>query len=224
MRGGAGDDRYFVDNAGDVVIELAAGGADTVVSSIGVLALAAEVEALDLFAFGQPPNALLNGFGNALGNTITVASAGTIAGTARVFLAGLGGADTLVGGIANDILQGGAGFDVLTGDLGADVFRFVRLADQADRITDFAGGTDRLQISATGFGGGLTAGIDLAATGRLISNTTGLPTGAFGQFIFETDTGRLWWDIDGTAPALRGLVATLDGVSSLAAQSIQVVA
>ncbi|MHA7066931.1 calcium-binding protein, partial [Azospirillum argentinense] len=57
--GGTGNDVYRVDNAGDVVVELAGEGADTVYSSINYT-LGDNVEALVLT--GAAPN----GIGNAL--------------------------------------------------------------------------------------------------------------------------------------------------------------
>lgn len=62
------------------------------------------------------------------------------------------GNDELVGGRGNDILAGGSGNDWLTGGQGRDVFVFTK-ADEysADRISDFASGQDRLDISGFGF-------------------------------------------------------------------------
>lgn len=54
-------------------------------------------------------------------------------------------ANTLLGGAGADILRGGAGADVLTGGAGRDTFVFAR-GDGADRVTDFASGTDRLMF------------------------------------------------------------------------------
>jgi Ca2+-binding RTX toxin-like protein len=53
------------------------------------------------------------------------------------------GANSLIGTTGNDIIEGKAGADVLTGGAGADSFLF-RAGDGADRITDFASGTDRI--------------------------------------------------------------------------------
>ncbi|MFM6251660.1 MAG: M10 family metallopeptidase C-terminal domain-containing protein, partial [Dolichospermum sp.] len=54
----------------------------------------------------------------------------------------------------NDTLNGGAGADILTGGVGSDifVFRFGQSpVSAADRITDFAIGTDRIDLlSSTG--------------------------------------------------------------------------
>ncbi|MGJ8545414.1 MAG: M10 family metallopeptidase C-terminal domain-containing protein [Sulfitobacter sp.] len=64
-------------------------------------------------------------------------------------LQGDGAADFLSGGNGNDTLDGGRGRDMLTGGAGADTFVFA-VAPQNDRITDFASGTDALDLTALG--------------------------------------------------------------------------
>ena len=65
MIGGAGNDTYFVDQAGDVVTELLDKGTqDTIVSSITLAALSANVENLELVG------GAVNGTGNTLDNDI----------------------------------------------------------------------------------------------------------------------------------------------------------
>ena len=125
MAGGAGDDRYTVDHAGDTVVEVAAGGIDTVLASV-THALAAEVEHLALTGA-----AAIDGTGNALANRLT----------------GNAAANRLAGGAGDDTLDGGAGADTLTGGAGDDVYRI----DQAgDRVVELAGGgTDTVQSSVT---------------------------------------------------------------------------
>ncbi len=62
-------------------------------------------------------------------------------------IAGGAGDDQLTGGTGNDVLMDRAGQDTLTGGRGRDIF--VIAADgQADRITDFNGAADRLDLSA----------------------------------------------------------------------------
>jgi Ca2+-binding RTX toxin-like protein len=90
--GGLGNDSYVVDNLGDVVVENANEGLDTVRASLGSYALGANIENLTFTGTGN-----FAGFGNALANVIT-------------------------GGAGNDTLDGAAGADRLVGGLGDDVY------------------------------------------------------------------------------------------------------
>src|SRR5206468_786613 len=86
MTGGAGNDVYFVDATGDVVIETADDGTDTVRTSLASYTLGDNVENLTgTAATGQALT------GNALANVII----------------GAGGPDTLAGGGGDDTLTGG---------------------------------------------------------------------------------------------------------------------
>jgi Ca2+-binding RTX toxin-like protein len=89
MFGGAGNDLYFVDNAGDAVVENANEGNDTVFSTAH-FALGANVENLILQG-----SADLQGYGNNLANALYGNSGNNI-------LDGGGGADTMIGGLGND--------------------------------------------------------------------------------------------------------------------------
>lgn len=60
MAGGKGDDSYYVDNAGDKVIEQAGEGVDTVYAKVST-ALSANVENLVLLDAGKPQSAVVNG-------------------------------------------------------------------------------------------------------------------------------------------------------------------
>jgi Ca2+-binding RTX toxin-like protein len=89
MVGGAGNDVYFVDSAGDVVVENPGEGNDAVFALVDY-SLAANVETLVLQG-----NANLSGTGNALANSIFGNSGGNV-------LDGGAGADVLTGGAGND--------------------------------------------------------------------------------------------------------------------------
>ena len=61
---------------------------------------------------------------------------------------GTAGRDVIVGTPGDDIITGGGGADTLTGNGGRDVFVYTNMRDAGDTITDFAPGTDRLDLSA----------------------------------------------------------------------------
>ena len=117
MAGGAGNDVYIVDDAGDVVTELASQGSDEVRTSLTVYALGANVELLTYTGSGP-----FTGTGNDLANR----------------LAGAGGDDSLLGGAGNDTLIGGAGADTLDGGTGTDTASYATAA--AGVVVDLASG------------------------------------------------------------------------------------
>jgi len=102
MLGGAGNDIYVVNSAGDVVTERAGEGWDTVQSSI-TYSLGANVNDLTLTG-----TAAINGTGNGGNNTVI----------------GNAAANVLTGAAGNDFLDGGAGNDTLIGGQGADTYLF----------------------------------------------------------------------------------------------------
>jgi Ca2+-binding RTX toxin-like protein len=65
-------------------------------------------------------------------------------------LSGSAYADHLSGNAGANILEGGLGADTLSGGAGNDSFRFTS-ALAADTITDFASGSDKLNVSRAGF-------------------------------------------------------------------------
>ncbi len=207
MSGGIGNDTYYVDNAGDLTVEAAKSGTDTVIASVDwVLAINLEVLTLSGLAF--------LGTGNEAANRITAADGGSK-------LLGLGGNDTLVGGAGTDTLIGGLGADTLTGGGGADVFGYTTATEGGDRITDFSALSDTLEVSATGFGSGLTDGMDLVASQRFVIGAAA--NQAFGQFTYSSGTGRLSWDADGTGIGASVSIAVLTGAPVLTGAELHVV-
>ena len=96
MRGKAGNDTYVVDDAGDVVVETAVAGIDTVESKISYR-LTDHVEDLLLTGMGAT-----SGIGNQLDNRIVGNSVGNV-------LDGAGGNDRLEGGVGSDTYMFGHG-------------------------------------------------------------------------------------------------------------------
>lgn len=151
MEGGRGSDIYFVDNADDVIVEMANGGVDTniVVSTVTFVLPAA----VDNLLLGRASVVGINGTGN--GNDNTIAGNGD-----NNVLAGLGGDDILNGGAGDDELIGGNGDDILIGgseadsmrgDAGQDIFVIEFEGGSGNVIQDFVSGTDRIDFSEFGF-------------------------------------------------------------------------
>ena len=151
-----------------------------------------------------------DGTGNTLDNVITGNSGDNV-------LSGLQGVDTLVGGAGDDKLIGGTGSDTLTGGLGADRFVFAAgdggaAPGDADVITDFQKGTDKIQITSPGLGiGDLTIGssggdatVQITSTGEFLAIISGQAGNIDGSdFLFTADPIVL--DLDGDGVELTSI-------------------
>ena len=130
LSGGLGNDTYFVDHIGDIVVEIVGEGKDTLYSSVSFdLLNSQEVETMVLSSA-----VAISGTGNAFANIITMTGSG------QATLAGEGGNDTLTGGSNQDILNGGNDNDVLNGGGELDILLG---ADGNDRLNG-GGGNDLL--------------------------------------------------------------------------------
>ncbi|MCX7301171.1 MAG: calcium-binding protein [Rhodobacterales bacterium] len=125
----------------------------------------------------------INGTGNTLANTIT----------------GNGAANSLNGGLGNDTLTGGSGSDNF-------VFNTTLGTGNIDKITDFNVAADTIRLENaifTGLANGALAG------SAFVSNTSGNAADASDRIIYESDTGKLFFDKDGTGGAAKVQFATL---------------
>ena len=226
MRGGNGDDIYIVDSYFDQVIELSGQGSDTVRTSLPLYILGSEVENLEFTG-----TSVFSGTGNGSANRI-------VGGNNSDLLVGLGGADTLVGaggadalngGAANDRLLGGVGNDDLTGGTGADQFIFdtVLGTSNVDRVRDFSISVGDLVVLDNDVFIGLTGLGTLQAnefrqrSGNGTANTQAQD--ADDRIVFNTTTKGLYYDADGVSGVTSIQFATLDLVSSLVPNGIQIV-
>lgn len=100
---------------------------------------------------GTANNDTLDGAGS--GDTLSggMGSDSLDGGAGADSLMGGSGKDTLLGGLGTDTLVGGFDIDTLTGGASADRFRFTARGDgggEGDTITDFAVGTDKIDVDA----------------------------------------------------------------------------
>lgn len=123
MIGGTGDDTFYVDDAGDRVIELAGQGNDRIYSRVEYSLVGQAVETLVLTG----PAGAINGFGNELAN----------------LLIGNAGVNFLDGGPGADVMRGGAGNDSYAVDDPGDV------VDETAGTGIDAGGHDQIFTSVS---------------------------------------------------------------------------
>jgi beta-glucanase (GH16 family) len=183
MAGAGGDDTYVVYNTADTVTERSGAGIDTVRSKAASFTLASNVENGQLV--GASTQTLI---GNGLDNDLTSNAYGSV----------------LKGGGGKDVLHAGAGADTLTGGAGRDVFQFSVAPASAGHVTDFAPGTDVLDLRSL-FAAAEYKGVNPIADGYLVLNEDGLG-----------DT-RVLFDRDGAGGASAPtLITTLDHVAPTA--------
>jgi len=139
-------------------------------------------------------------------------------GTGDDIVFGGSGADTIDGGAGDDIITGGAGADSLTGGAGNDKFLFSFPDDGTDTITDFNVTFDQIRAAGINFGGLLPGTLPLP--NFLSGPGANVPSNPNHRFIYDTTTGELRFDPDGTGPQPTVLLAVLTGNPALANTNI----
>ena len=146
--------------------------------------------------------------------------ADTLSGAAgEDVLRGDRGDDTIDGGAGNDEIEGGFGADNLTGGADADRFVYLQPSEGGDTITDFTPSEDKIVVNPGLFEGGLEEGEPV----QLVSASEPVAENEGGTFLYNTDTGELFWDEDGTGTGGAVLLATLTGAPSISASDIEVI-
>jgi len=154
------------------------------------------------------------------GGTDTLKASGTAALSAHVenltltgdtVIDGTGNAlaNRIVGNSAANTLAGASGNDTLTGGSGPDTFVFDTAfgAGNRDTITDFGVVDDTIRLDDAIFAGLKTGVLSADAFGQ---NTSGDAADRSDRIIYESDTGKLFFDKDGTGSAAKVQFATLD--------------
>ena len=245
LNGGGGNDFYMVDNPADVLID--SGGIDLVLAYNMDWTLAAGFENLSLN--NQQSEGTVHGVGNGADNILDGTNGwhvvldgrggddnlqGSIqddtlrGGGGNDFLNGGGDFDRLAGGAGDDTLFGGADFhtDTLTGGEGRDQFRFTTPDDNTnpDRITDFLMDIDQLAFDDAIFA-------NIGATGDFVFQDPRFYAAAGAtaahddsdRIIYNTSTGQVYYDADGTGSEATHFIATLAGAPQLKASDITVI-
>jgi Ca2+-binding RTX toxin-like protein len=216
MTGGFGNDTLYVDDAGDVVVEEAGQGIDTVYVNTAayVLSAGAEVEALvaDAGALNLTGSNSANTIsGNALSNRLW-----GLAGNDQI--RGDLGHDRLYGGTGNDRLSGGVGNDQLKGESGRDVFVFdtrTNKSTNVDKVYDFKSSDDSFHLDNaifTKLGRASAAGVrfksDMFVEGTRAKDRED-------RIVYDKKTGNLYYDQDGTGSKAQVKIATLTNKTKL---------
>ena len=176
------------------------------------------------FISGANGNDTLNG-GN--GNDKLFGDAGADrlnGGTGHDELWGGSGRDILSGGTGNDWLHGGTGADRLTGGQGRDNFVFDSKfgTSNVDTITDFTSGEDKIVISPWQVPGsgltplGLWPGQFYAAAGATEGHDKS------DRIIYDTASGALYYDVDGSGSKDAVQIAVLSGAPDLRSSDIAI--
>lgn len=191
-------------------------------------------------------NGTVDDLSNSLGNNggtidnVVVDASGVTANGLR--FEGNGNDNTFIGTTQDDVFVGNGGNDTLTGGNGADTFVFGQVHEQVvtgdddevqtyvdtafdltgiDTITDFVSGLDTIALNVDQFTS-LTAG---SFTADNLVCSVGAAAGDANDFLlFDTATGALSYDADGSGSGAAVQFATLTGVTSLSASDIEVFA
>ena len=94
------------------------------------------------------------------------------------------------------------------------VFNTALSAKNVDRVVDFDTNADTFRLWTGIFSDGP---LGIMGTRSFSANSSGKALDRFDRVIYETDTGHLYFDRDGTGAADRQLVATLASHLSLSA-------
>lgn len=125
-------------------------------------------------------------------------------------LEGGAGSDILSGGGGSDDLTGGAGKDQLTGGAGVDYFALDRKGADADVVRDFTHGGDKLALDNSVF---TRVGADGASLGTRFfkgGKVDALGATQPGQrILLDTDSGKLYYDADGSGARAMVLIGTV---------------
>ena len=130
---------------------------------------------------------------------------------------GVAGSDWLAGGAGNDRLDGGLGADALTGGGGDDFFVFSTALGNGnvDRILDFRVQDDTILLDRDVFTD--IGGAGALSLGAFHRSAAGTAQDANDRIIYDTDSGDLFYDADGSGAGAAVRFAQLSAGLSISA-------
>ena len=204
LEGGKGNDLYIIDAPDDVIRESPGGGIDTVriaataISGFTEYSLPAHFEHLVLSEDDR-----LTGFRTLSGNSQ---------------------ANSITGNSADNLIDGKGGKDTLTGGGGSDTF-FLSVMPVAAKhvlsITDFNPAQDHIALSVAAYPA--FAGSTMISPARFIASTKPVARSPNENLLYDTDSGKLFVDADGSGKKAPMLVATLTGLPELSASDFVII-
>ena len=198
LTGQGGNDSYAVHNAGTVIVEGAGAGNDRVGAGVKDFVLA-------------------NGVSAELLNTTSLKA------THAINLTGNDVVQLVRGNAGANVIDGKGGSDFLFGMGGQDTFVFSSAlgTGNVDTIGDFKAADDTIRLENGIFTVLTTAGA--LSADAFQANATGLAADATDRIIYETDTGKLFYDADGNGAGAAIQFATLTGNPTLTAADFVVI-
>lgn len=163
----------------------------------------------------------IDGFGKI--DTLTSIE-GARTGGAADKLTGSAGDNYFRAGGGNDILAGKLGNDTLRGEGGRDVFLFdttLSASSNVDFIEDFNVADDTMRLDNAIFT--KITGLGTLTSGQFFKSTGGVAHDASDRIIYETDTGKLFYDSNGNASGGSVHFATIETNLALTATDFFVV-
>ncbi|WP_394889480.1 hypothetical protein ACG873_30010 [Mesorhizobium sp. AaZ16] len=134
----------------------------------------------------------------------------TLSGAGNITTTGNGLNNIIVGNNGNNAFSAREGNDTITGNGGNDIFVFNTAlgATNVDTITDYNVAADTFHLDNAIF---TALGLGVLAAGAFRINVTGAAQDADDRIIYESDSGRAWYDSNGNAAGGNFLFADLAG-------------
>lgn len=225
LNGGANNDKCTAQGSGSTV--LGGDGDDTLMcSAVGTYTIDGGLNS-DVIDFSWAHTGIAVDLGNAAAQdthvgTYTMSNVENVNGSDEDdTIKGSNAANVLNGADGADTLIGGVGADTLTGGSDNDKFVYNAQNEGGDTLTAFGSGGDKFQFLGSAFGG-LAAGA--IAENQFQSDISNTALTATVRFFYETDTGILRFDADGSATGSSAvIIATIQGEVTMAFGDIEII-